>query len=100
MNNDLSSLAKLAPIDILGSFKIFFQKKVFFCLLPLGLQFTTWTMSLTTLSTSLETKYGFSIIRIRIGLCYLAHGIGTLIGSLVSGRILDYIYAMTSNMNN
>ncbi|CAK7891619.1 MFS antiporter Qdrp1 [[Candida] anglica] len=71
-------------------FVIFFKPTIFFILLPGGLQFTTWTMSLTTLSTSLSSKYDFSVIK--IGLCYLAPGLGSLIGSLASGKLLNLIY--------
>ncbi|KAK6205003.1 multidrug resistance transporter [Scheffersomyces amazonensis] len=90
LTNDLSSKRDPTPIDLLESYRIFFSQQVFFTLLPAGLQFSSWTMSLTTLSTSLEANYGFSVIH--IGLCYLAPGLGTLLGSVASGRVLDYIY--------
>ncbi|KAK6458995.1 multidrug resistance transporter [Scheffersomyces xylosifermentans] len=91
LTNDVSTIAPPTSIDMLGPYKIFFQKKVFFSLLPAGFQFTTWTMSLTTLSTSLEAKYGFSVIK--VGLCYLAPGMGTLFGAIFTGKLLDFIYA-------
>ncbi|KAG2736885.1 hypothetical protein G9P44_000975 [Scheffersomyces stipitis] len=91
MTNDISTIAETKKSNIFASYKIFFQKRVFFTLLPSGLQFATWTMSLTTLSTSLEVKYGFSTIQ--VGLCYLAPGLGTLIGSIATGKVLDYIYS-------
>ncbi|KAK6459759.1 multidrug resistance transporter [Scheffersomyces xylosifermentans] len=91
MNNDISTLSDRTPLDMFLPYKILFTRRVFFILLPVALQFTTWTMSLTTLSTSLESKYGFSIMQ--IGLCYLSPGLGVLTGSLVTGRLLDYIFA-------
>ncbi|KAK6460077.1 multidrug resistance transporter [Scheffersomyces coipomensis] len=90
MTNDISTKRERPPADVLEVYKIFLKKEVFITLLPAAFQFATWTMSLTTLSTSLEQRYGLSVIH--IGLCYLAPGIGTLLGSVITGRIMDRIY--------
>lgn len=92
LTNDDSTLAKSNANfkNTLTPFKIIVRREVFFVLLPGGLQFAAWTMSLTTLSTSLMTKYNFSVMK--VGLCYLSPGMGALLGSIVSGRILNYVY--------
>lgn len=74
----------LAPFTVLLNFEIF-------CfLLAGGMQFMVWTMALASLSTILEKSYHYSMIE--IGLCYLSPGFATLLGSLVSGIIIDWNY--------
>lgn len=90
LTNDISTIRERTKADVFASFKILIQKEVIAVLLPGGFLFAGWTMSLTTLSTKLETSYGYSIKR--VGLCYLAPGMGTLVGSITTGRILDYVY--------
>lgn len=90
LTNDVSTLMEGRPSNIFSPYKIFVQPAVFFTLLSGGIQFTAWTLSLTSLSTSLESKYGFSVIH--IGLCYLSPGIGSLIGAVGTGALLDFIY--------
>lgn len=74
----------------LTPYKIFFNFHIFLSLLAAGLQFMVWTMALASLSTSLENSYHFPMIK--VGLCYLSSGLATLIGSIASGRILDWNY--------
>lgn len=75
---------------ILVPFKIMMKKDVLVALIPAGFQYTVWTMTLTSLSTTLEIKYKYSMIH--IGICYIPSGIATVLGSLVSGRVLDWNY--------
>ncbi|CAH2354321.1 MFS antiporter Qdrp1 [[Candida] railenensis] len=90
--NETSTLAEsnIRLSNVLSPLKIFFQVEVFFILLPSGLLFATWTMALTTFSSTLPDKYGYSIIQ--VGLCYLAPGFGSLTGAIASGRLLNYVY--------
>ena len=94
LTNDTATKTKsnVKLSSIISPFKIFFQFKVFFILLPSGILFASWTMALTTFSTALADRYGYTIVH--VGLCYLAPGMGALIGALVSGRILNYIYKL------
>lgn len=82
-------------INFFSQLRILKNPKVALILMSSGLQFALWTMALTTFSTSLEDKYHYSIIK--VGLCYLSPGIATLLGSLVSGKILDYNYKIKYN---
>ena len=75
---------------ILAPFKIMMRKDVLVALIPAGFQYTVWTMTLTSLSTTLELKYKYSMIH--IGICYIPSGIATVLGSLVAGRVLDWNY--------
>lgn len=90
LTNDQSTLRQASKLDFFAPLKILIQKEVIIALLPGGFLFAGWTMSLTTLSTTLEKYYGYSIGH--IGLCYLAPGMGTLVGSIATGRIIDYVY--------
>lgn len=92
LTNDVESLlpSNSSIIQMLVPFKIIKRKEVLIDLVPVGFQYTIWTMTLTSLSTILETKYKFSMIH--IGICYIPSGIGTVLGSLISGRILDWNY--------
>lgn len=76
--------------QLLVPFKIIQKKGVLIALLPVGIQYTVWTMTLTSLSTTLETKYMYSIIH--IGICYIPSGVGTVLGSVMAGRVLDWNY--------
>lgn len=72
--------------------RIIFHKEIALVLYPSALFYTSWTMSLTAMSTVLSSEYGFSILK--IGLCFLAPGIGGTCGSLLCGRMLDLFYKM------
>ena len=97
ITNDYSTLQPKGPFDILGPFKIFFQKEVFCTLLPLGMHFAAWTVSLTSLSTELESaKYNYSVMK--VGLVYLPQGIACFIGSLIAGRCLNWYYRYRKNL--
>lgn len=92
MVNDRRTLRQKKSIraQFFAPFKIFFLPVVFVCLFAVGIQFCTWNMMLTTLSTSLRKKYNKTIIE--VGLCYLCPGFGTLSGSILGGRVLDWLY--------
>ncbi|RLV95358.1 MFS antiporter QDR1 [Spathaspora sp. JA1] len=93
LTNDITSLEPKKPFDLLGPFKIFFQKIVFLTLLPSGLHFASWTIVLTSLSTELESpKYNYSVMK--VGLIYLPQGIACFIGSMVIGRIMNWYYRL------
>ena len=92
MVNDRRTLRqkKSMRAQFVAPFKIFFVPVVLASLFAVGIQFCTWNMMLTTLSTSLQKKYNKTIIE--VGLCYLCPGFGTLSGSILGGRVLDLIY--------
>lgn len=96
MNNAVSTLQPKGPFDILGPFKIFFEKDVFCVNLPLGMHFAAWTMVLTSLSTELESeKYNYSVMH--VGLIYLPQGLACFVGSILIGRALNWYYKYRKN---
>lgn len=91
LTNDTSTLAPRVEIDFLSPFKILIQPKVICVLLPGGLQFASWTMCLTSLSTNLEkSPYNYSVSH--VGLLYLPQGICCLVGALIAGKVLNMYY--------
>lgn len=92
INNDRSTMAPTLKLDFLSPYKILIEPSVIACLVPSGLQFAAWTMSLTTLARALEgSRYNYSVAH--VGLMYLPQGISCLLGSLVSGKALNMYYA-------
>ncbi|KAF3202113.1 hypothetical protein TWF679_011096 [Orbilia oligospora] len=47
-------------------------------------------MSITAMSSLFEAKYGLS--EMEIGLTFIANGVGSMVGTLVTGKILDIDY--------
>lgn len=89
--NSTATLAPKQKLDILAPYKILIQPTVIAVLVPSGLQFTAWTMSLTSLSVALESApFNYSIPH--VGLMYLPQGICCLLGSVVSGKTLNRYY--------
>lgn len=89
--NSVSTLAPKQKLDILAPYKILTEPTVIAVLVPGGLQFTSWTMTLASLSATLEAApFNYSIPR--VGLMYLPQGLCCLVGSFLSGRALNYYY--------
>jgi MFS family permease len=90
MNQDTSTLRPKVPLNFTASFKILIDKKVLSVLLPVGLQYTSWYMALTSISTMENAPYNYSIIH--VGLVYLPQGIFCLIGPFLTGYLLNVYY--------
>uniref|UniRef100_A0A0L0NS01 Major facilitator superfamily (MFS) profile domain-containing protein n=1 Tax=Candidozyma auris TaxID=498019 RepID=A0A0L0NS01_CANAR len=91
MNNNRCTIRPRVKLDFLAPWRILIRAKVMAVLLPGGLQFTAWTMSLTSLSTALENDpWNYSVFH--VGLMYLPQGICCLVASLLAGRMLNYYY--------
>ncbi|OAP56268.1 hypothetical protein AYL99_09447 [Fonsecaea erecta] len=83
---------KPAPkhIDFLGPAKILFHLNTFCAIFYVALHYTVWQMVLTAVSTLVQHKYHTS--EIQVGLIFLANGLGSIIGTVLVGRFLDYDY--------
>lgn len=66
------------------------RPSVLFILLPTSIQFATWTILQTTLSLQLRDGYHYSVLQ--IGLCFIVPGAATVISTLLSGRLIDFLY--------
>ncbi|WVQ73805.1 hypothetical protein IAR50_003386 [Cryptococcus sp. DSM 104548] len=78
------------PYQPLSSFMLLFVPEIFFVFFWSSLLYMEFYASLTLFSTALKDKYGLSVIK--IGLCYLPCGIGTIVSSQLNGRQLDYYF--------
>ncbi|KAG2730804.1 hypothetical protein G9P44_005953 [Scheffersomyces stipitis] len=91
INNDTTTLEPPTSFDFLSPFKIFFKKTVFLTLLPGGLHFAAWTVTLTCISTYLEQEpYNYTVLQ--VGFVYLPQGLSCLVASILIGRTLNWYY--------
>lgn len=78
------------PVDLLGPFRILFDKRVALVISFLSIYYMVWQMSITAMSTLFQDRYHIS--EIEIGLTFIANGVGSMVGTLVIGKILDIEY--------
>lgn len=83
-------LAEESSGSVIATFKILCHKDVILILILIGIHYTTWFMIITAQSSLLKDEYNFSVMR--VGISYLANGMGSIAGSLVSGRIMPFFY--------
>ncbi|OLN96291.1 MFS antiporter QDR2-like protein 1 [Colletotrichum chlorophyti] len=77
-------------VDITGPIRILFDRCAAPIMVFLAVYYTVWQMSITAMSTLFKSGYGLSDTQ--IGLTFIANGIGSMIGTLVTGKILDIDY--------
>ncbi|KAI0549206.1 MFS general substrate transporter [Xylaria curta] len=82
--------AKTSRIDLIGPFRILFSKQAAPIILFLGIYYAVWQMSITAMSTLFQSHYGLT--ETQTGLTYIANGVGSIIGTLITGKILDADY--------
>lgn len=83
-------LAARKNIDILGPFRILSSKFAAPIMIFLAIYYAVWQMSITAMSSLFKTRYGLS--ETQIGLTFIANGVGSMVGTLVTGKILDMDY--------
>ncbi|KAI2615325.1 MFS general substrate transporter [Hypoxylon sp. NC1633] len=77
-------------IDVTGPFRILISKAAAPLIAFLAIYYAVWQMSITAMSTLFEDRYGLG--ETQIGLTFMANGVGSMIGTLVTGRFLDSDY--------
>ncbi len=77
-------------IDVLGPLRILGSKFATPIIVFLAIYYTVWQMSITAMSSLFKDRYGLS--EIQIGLTFIANGVGCVVGTLVTGKILDADY--------
>ncbi|KAI1800214.1 MFS general substrate transporter [Daldinia bambusicola] len=77
-------------IDATGPFRILVSKHAAPIILFLAIYYAVWQMSITAMSTLFQERYGLG--ETQIGLTFIANGVGSMIGTLVTGKILDGDY--------
>lgn len=91
-NSDLDSSqpADKKHVDITGPLRILVSKQAVAIILFLAIYYAVWQMSITAMSFLFESRYHLG--ETQIGLTFIANGVGSMIGTLVTGRILDLDY--------
>jgi MFS family permease len=82
--------AEKKMIDVLGPLRILLSKHAAPIIIFLAVYYAIWQMSITAMSSLFESRYGLT--QIQIGLTFIANGVGSMIGTLVTGKILDADY--------
>jgi MFS family permease len=77
-------------VDLSGPFRILFSKQAAPIIVFLAIYYAVWQMSITAMSTLFEDSYGLD--ETQIGLTFIANGVGSMIGTVVTGKILDVDY--------
>lgn len=83
-------LAATKKIDVFGPFRILVNKLTTPILIFLAIYYAVWQMSITAMSSLFRSHYGLS--EMQIGLTFIANGVGSMIGTLITGKILDLDY--------
>lgn len=79
-----------AHVNILGSLRILLHKEVSFAIIFLSICYTIWQMTIVVMSSLFKSTYELNDIQ--IGLTFVGNGIGSIIGTLLTGKLLDYDY--------
>lgn len=77
-------------IDVSGPLRILVSKQAVAIIIFLAIHYAVWQMSITAMSSLFESH--FHLGETQIGLTFIANGVGSMIGTLVTGRILDVDY--------
>lgn len=77
-------------LDLFAPLRIMKYPDVLCGLVYTGICYTVWQDSMTATSTIYSSVYGLS--EAQIGLTYIANGVGSLVGNIMIGRILDHDY--------
>jgi MFS family permease len=86
----ISSSRGKSYIDLVGPLQILVSKHAAPVIIFLAIYYAVWQMSITAMSSLFEDRYDLS--ETQIGLTFIANGIGSIIGTLVTGKFLDMDY--------
>lgn len=84
------ALVAKKSVDITGPFRILVNKNAFPIIVFLATYYSVWQMSITAMSSLFESRYGLS--ETQIGLTFIANGVGSIIGTLSTGWLLNLDY--------
>ncbi|KAI1453214.1 MFS general substrate transporter [Annulohypoxylon moriforme] len=85
-----SQPAERKRIDVTGPLRILISKHAAPIIIFLAIYYAVWQMSITAMSSLFEERYGLT--ETQIGLTFIANGAGSMIGTLIAGKILDIDY--------
>jgi multidrug resistance protein len=76
--------------DFVGPLRILFGLEITSAIMFLSIYYMMWQMTVTVMSTLFQRTYGLS--EIHIGLTFIANGVGCILGTLLTGKFLDFDY--------
>jgi MFS family permease len=85
-----SSVSKQLSVDVLGPIKIICSIEVTLIIIFMSIYYTVWQMVIASLSTLFKRTYHLS--ELQIGLTFLGNGLGCIVGTLTTGKFLDFDY--------
>lgn len=77
-------------VDVLAPLRILTSKMAAAIIIFFAIYFTVWQMCITAMSTLFTARYG--ITEIQTGLTFIANGAGSMVGTLITGKIMDCDY--------
>lgn len=77
-------------VDLFASLRVLTHPNTCIAISFVGIHYMVWQMVLTALSTLAKETYHTS--ESQIGLLFLANGVGSIMGTLLTGKLLDYDY--------
>ncbi|RAQ52150.1 MFS multidrug transporter [Aspergillus flavus] len=89
-DSDASRPAARKRIDLTGPLRMLITKHAAPIILFLAVYYAVWQMSITAMSSLFKDRYGLG--ETQIGLTFIANGVGSMIGTLVTGKILNMDY--------
>ncbi|KAJ4290534.1 hypothetical protein N0V90_010751 [Kalmusia sp. IMI 367209] len=94
-SSTLPQPASKKKIDFIGPFQILFSKQAAPIIIVMAIYYTVWQMSIASMSSLFAERYGLNAAQ--IGLTFIANGVGSMIGTFVTGKILDADYRRVKN---
>lgn len=85
-----SQSASKKTIDVTSPLRILLSKQAAAIVTFLAVHYAVWQMSITAMSTLFKHPYGLT--EMQIGLTFIANGVGSMIGTLLTGKIMDADY--------
>lgn len=85
-------IAARKRVDILGPLRMLVSKQAAPIVFFFSVYFAVWQMSITAMSTLFKSRYGLTDFQ--TGLTFIANGAGSIIGTLATGKILDWDYRL------
>jgi len=83
-------LAPKKKNDFLGPIRILIGKETFPIVFFFSVYFAVWQMSVTAICALFQERY--NLTEIQTGLTFIANGVGSTIGTLITGKLLDKDY--------
>ncbi|KAL2813361.1 major facilitator superfamily domain-containing protein [Aspergillus granulosus] len=90
MQNEPPQPSFRKKFDLHSSFRMRVSHHAASIIIFLAIYYAVWQMSITAMSSLFEKHYNLS--QIQTGLTFIANGVGSMIGTLVTGKILDADY--------